>query len=67
MKIQLNGKEKEVGQETTVLQLIKQEGVQSIDTVSIQYNGAMLDKEKIEQTLLQDGDSVDFLYFMGGG
>jgi len=35
--------------------------------VSVQLNGAFVQRTDFEQTHIQDGDEVDFLYFMGGG
>jgi len=51
----------------TVLSLLKAEEVKSPDMVSVQINGKIIDRSLYGDTLLQDKDEVNFLYFMGGG
>jgi|GEM_PF-3925539 len=33
----------------------------------IMFNGAFVDKGEFDSRLLREGDSVEFLHFMGGG
>jgi len=35
--------------------------------VSIQLNGEFVVRDDYDSTLVNEGDEVDFLYFMGGG
>ncbi len=37
------------------------------DMVSVQVNGTILKREDFPATPVRENDSVDFLYFMGGG
>ena len=37
------------------------------EMVSVEYNGEILDREAFETTVINDGDAIEFLYFMGGG
>lgn len=65
--ITVNGEAKDIQQGVSLSELIRQEGVEQPDMVSVQYNGDFLDRTEWDTTSLKDGDSVDFLYFMGGG
>jgi sulfur carrier protein len=35
--------------------------------VSVEHNLKILDKEDFGRTPLREGDSIEFLYYMGGG
>ena len=37
------------------------------DMVSIEYNGTILNRDDYDSTIVNDGDRIEFLYFMGGG
>ena len=68
MKIIVNGKEQTYSEsKLLLLDLIKANDVKQPDLVSVQLNGAFVQRTDFEQTHIQDGDEVDFLYFMGGG
>lgn len=67
MKIIINGKEEVIEKEISVLELLKIKDVQMPDMVSVELNGEILNKEKYSETKVKDGDSIEFLYFMGGG
>jgi sulfur carrier protein len=68
MKISVNGKEQQIGEnEISLLKLIKQNNVQQPDMVSVQVNENFINREDFEITVIKEGDEVDFLYFMGGG
>jgi sulfur carrier protein len=68
MKIIVNGKEQEIPETgIALIELIKQNRVQQPDMVSVQLNDSFLKREDFDSTVINDGDRVDFLYFMGGG
>ena len=48
-------------------ELIKQNNVEQPDMVSVQVNDDFVDRTEWDDIQIKDGDSVDFLYFMGGG
>lgn len=50
-----------------VAELLRDRRVEKPDLVSVQLNGAFLDRDRFASTALKAGDEVDFLYFMGGG
>ena len=41
--------------------------VEMQDYVTVQINEELIDREKFNSTTLKENDSVEFLYFMGGG
>ncbi|MDZ7641401.1 MAG: sulfur carrier protein ThiS [Desulfurivibrio sp.] len=67
MRIKVNGEDKEFSQEVNVSRVLTEQNVESPEMVAVQVNGAFVDKEQFEAHTLRDGDSVEFLYFMGGG
>ena len=65
MQVKINGKS-EVAQGPTVLDLLK---AKSIDPhmVAVELNSAMVEREQFGATKIQDGDALEFLFYMGGG
>jgi sulfur carrier protein len=66
-KIQVNGKEQEIDSPVSVIDLIKKNDVEQPEMVSVQINGEFVDRAHFSIVNVNDGDEVDFLYFMGGG
>jgi len=67
MRIQINGQAKEAPDGLNVTALIAHEKIKQPLMVSVEHNGDILDREAFETTTVKDGDTVEFLYFMGGG
>ena len=67
MKITVAGTEKEYPEGTTVEQLIEAENVEMPLYVTVIINDDFVETADRATRQLQDGDVVDFLYFMGGG
>lgn len=67
MVITVAGEQKQVKDAITVAELIAQENVETPQYVTVSVNEAFVRSEEFETRTLQDGDSVEFLYFMGGG
>lgn len=65
MKIVVSGTEKAVQDGLTVAGLIEQ--VQTPQYVPVSINSVSIRSGASEPHILKDGDSVEFLYFMGGG
>jgi sulfur carrier protein len=51
----------------SVIELLKLKDVEMPEMVSVQLNGEILERSDFESTFVNDGDEVEFLYFMGGG
>lgn len=66
-KITVNDNSQEVTLPLTINGLISLNGVDQPDMVSVQINGEFIERENFSTTEIKDGDTVDFLYFMGGG
>ena len=66
-KITVNGEAQEVQLPLSLTELIKQNDVQQPEMVSVQVNEDFVDRNEWDRIQMKEGDSVDFLYFMGGG
>lgn len=68
MQIMVNGEAKDFTEEQVNVSLVlTRQNVESPDMVAVQVNGAFVDKGEFDNLMLNEGDSVEFLYFMGGG
>ncbi|MGN0637014.1 MAG: sulfur carrier protein ThiS [Huintestinicola sp.] len=67
MNITVAGEKKEVKDGLTVAQLVIDEKVETPEYVTVTINDEFVESGAFEGTVLKDGDSVEFLYFMGGG
>ena len=66
-KVIVNGEPQEVQLPLSLTELIRQNDVQQPEMVSVQVNDDFVDRNEWDALLIKEGDSVDFLYFMGGG
>ncbi len=67
MKLVVNGTESEIGDGLTISQLLTDQNVKMPEMVSVELNGQILKRSQFDTTTLNEGDAVEFLYFMGGG
>lgn len=67
MTITIAGNKKEYEEGVTVEQLIEKENVENPLYVTVTINDDFVNREKFGETVVKDGDAVEFLYFMGGG
>lgn len=67
MFITVAGEKKEVADGLSLIELIKNENVEMPEYVTVSINDDFVPSEEKETRILQDGDNVEFLYFMGGG
>lgn len=65
MLIKINGKPEEI-QSGTVLELLKTKNIEP-QMVAVEINNKMLEGGDFSTTHLNDGDQVEFLFYMGGG
>ena len=66
-KVIVNGEPQEVQLPLSLTELIRQNDVQQPEMVSVQLNDDFVDRNEWDALQIKEGDSVDFLYFMGGG
>jgi len=67
MKITVAGNIREYEDGLSVARLIELENVEMPDYVTITVNDDFVDNDRRAETVLAEGDQVEFLYFMGGG
>ena len=68
MKLTINGTPSQVDHaRLTVIELLKIQEVESPDMVSVQLNGDFVERDQFDTTQVRENDTIEFLYFMGGG
>ncbi|PYG84869.1 sulfur carrier protein [Ruminiclostridium sufflavum DSM 19573] len=67
MKLTVAGNVKEYEDGLTVAKLIELEKVETPEYVTVSINDEFVPGDTFEETVLNHCDSVEFLYFMGGG
>ena len=67
MNITVSGVKKEYKDGLTLNELIELENVEMPQYVTVSINNEFVSSEERDNTVIKDGDSVEFLYFMGGG
>ena len=67
MTLTVNGKPASLGRALTISELLADQKVTMPEMVSVELNGRFLRRSEFGTTALNGGDSVEFLYFMGGG
>jgi len=67
MRLILNGKESNQAKGMTISRLLIEHEVKMPEVVLVELNGQILKRSEFESTTLNQGDKVEFLYFMGGG
>ena len=65
-KIQLNGSSYEINTETNLNQLLNKLKIQK-NKVAIEVNGMIVEKNKYPKVILNKGDKVEIVHFIGGG
>lgn len=66
VKIMLNGKEREIARDATVLDILNELDIKSIG-IAIELNLEIVSKSKFAETVLKDGDKVEIVRMVGGG
>ena len=67
MKVIINGEGQEVSDNIKVTELLSEVKVKMPDMVSVELNGEILERADFETTTVNENDTLEFLYFMGGG
>lgn len=67
MIITVAGDKKEYNEGLTVKELIALENVETPEYVTVSINDEFVDSGAFDTTVIKENDSVEFLYFMGGG
>ena len=67
MTITVAGNKKNYVEELTIAQLIVKENVENAEYVTVTLNDEFVESGAFESTIIKEGDTIEFLYFMGGG
>lgn len=67
MKLTVAGKTGEYEEGLTVEKLLEAEKVEMPQYVTVSVNEEFIRSGDYAQTVLKEGDTIEFLYFMGGG
>lgn len=65
MQVKVNGKAEDI-QGGTVLDLLTLKKIEP-QMVAVEINDKMIDRDHLASTQLNEGDQVEFLFYMGGG
>ncbi len=66
MRVKINGRTMELAEPLSVSRLLAVEGIQAGEVV-VQYNGEIIDRSAWLEVVLQEGDELEILRFVGGG
>ena len=67
MKITVNGSALNIEKPINIEELLRVAKAEQPEYVTVQLNGEFVDHGGFANTFVKDGDTVEFLYFMGGG
>ena len=69
MNLTVNGKPASIADEKplSISALLETLQVAQREYVTVELNGDILDRVSFDAATVKDGDTVEFLYFMGGG
>lgn len=67
MFITVAGNKTEVKEGITIATLIESENVENAEYVTVTVNDEFVDREDFQSKAIIENDTVEFLYFMGGG
>ncbi len=69
MNLTVNGKPASIAADDaiSVSNLLETLQVAQREYVTVELNGDILDRDGFDAATVRDGDTVEFLYFMGGG
>jgi len=66
IKIKLNGKNIQINKNKTLKKLIKKLNL-PLSKVAIELNKKIIDKKKLNITILKNNDIIEIVHFIGGG
>jgi sulfur carrier protein len=66
LKVIINGENRNIDEDITVLNLLKELGIEE-KTMAAAINMEVVKKENWENTKISEGDKIEFLHFVGGG
>ena len=67
MNLIIQGQSKEYDDVATINTVLETEKGETPEYVTVSENDELYDVREFDKIKLKDGDSIEFLYFMGGG
>ncbi len=65
--IKVNGKDVNLDNEVTIRELLVLHNIVRPDYVIVQVNDKLLEQDRYNQVMVKDHDTIEFLFFTGGG
>jgi sulfur carrier protein len=66
MRVRINGKERELPEATTLLQLLQERGLDP-RMVVIEHNYEIVPRERYDEIVLREGDNLEIVQMVAGG
>jgi len=66
MLVRINGEEQQLVSLVNITTLIARQKIRP-ETAVVEYNGVVLSRDKWEDTILKENDTLEILSFVGGG
>jgi thiamine biosynthesis protein ThiS len=66
MRLTINGKDQTFDESLTLAQLVEQLGMKG-DRVAVELNREIVSRAQWPETILNDGDQMEIVHFVGGG
>lgn len=67
MTVTVNGEPLTIEKSVNLTEFLQVAKAEQPEYVTVELNGEFVDHLGFEKTFVKDGDTVEFLYFMGGG
>lgn len=67
MTVTVNGEPLTIEKSVNLTEFLQVAKAEQPEYVTVELNGEFVDHSGFEKTFVKDGDTVEFLYFMGGG
>ena len=65
-KVYLNGETREIGDGSSMAELVDSLGLVQ-KRIAVEVNGAVVSRDHWPQTIINEGDSIELVHFVGGG
>lgn len=67
MKIKVNGENVNLEKSLNITDFLVEVKADQPEYVTVQKNGEFVQRDDFDKIFVEDGDEIEFLYFMGGG
>ena len=67
MKLKVNGEIVNLAKSLNINDFLVEVNAEQPEYVTVQKNGEFLQRDDFDKIFVEEGDEIEFLYFMGGG